>query len=138
MSQTYPILPEAAERAFVKQDEYPELYRRSVENPDQFWAEQAQRIDWINPFTEVRDVSFQREDLHIRWFADGSLNACYNCLDRHLDTRGDQDAIIWEGDDPTRDEHISYRQLHKRVSRMANVLKQKGVKRVTGSPSTCR
>jgi acetyl-CoA synthetase len=129
MSHTYPIIAEAAERAHIKQNEYPEIYQNSVENPDKFWAGQAQRLDWIQPFTEVSDVSFNREDLHIRWFGDGSLHACYNCVDRHLDSRGDQDAIIWEGDDPNRDEHISYRQLYKRVSRMANVLKLQGVKK---------
>ena len=92
-------------------------------------SEQAQRIDWIKPFTEVKDVSFAKDDLHIRWYADGTLNACYNCVDRHLETKGDDVAIIWEGDDPSRDLQITYRELHERVSRFANALKALGAKR---------
>jgi len=113
----------------MTQDQYQEAYHRSAENNEQFWAEQARRIDWIEPFSIIKDVSFDREELHIRWFEDGSLNACYNCLDRHLETRGDQTAIIWEGDDPARDDHITYRQLHQRVCRMSNVLKDLGARR---------
>jgi acetyl-CoA synthetase len=113
----------------MTQDQYLETYRQSVEANENFWSEIAQRIDWIKPFSKIKDVSFNRDDLHIRWYEDGSLNACYNCVDRHLESRGDQTAIIWEGDDPARDEHITYRQLYQRVCRMANVLKDLGVKR---------
>jgi acetyl-CoA synthetase len=129
MSTIHPVIPAAAARARVNADQYRELYRQSVEDNEGFWATQARRINWIKPFSRVKDVSFNQSDLHIRWFEDGTLNACYNCVDRHLDARGDQTAIIWEGDDPARDEHITYRQLHQRVCRMANVLKELGAAR---------
>jgi len=129
MSKTYPVIPAAAQRTHVDQQRYEEMYRQSVEDNASFWSEQARRINWIMPFSKVRDVSFDRDDLHIRWFEDGTLNACYNCVDRHLETRADQTAIIWEGDDPARDLHITYRELHQRVCRMANVLKKLGASR---------
>jgi acetyl-CoA synthetase len=129
MSTIHPVIPAAAARARVNADQYRELYRQSVEDNEGFWATQARRINWIKPFSRIKDVSFNQSDLHIRWFEDGTLNACYNCVDRHLDARGDQTAIIWEGDDPARDEHITYRQLHQRVCRMANVLKELGAAR---------
>ena len=129
MSKTYPVIPAAMERTNVDQQRYQEMYNQSVEDNAGFWSEQARRINWIKPFSKVKDVSWDRKDVYIRWFEDGTLNACYNCIDRHLDTRGDQTAIIWEGDDPARDMHISYRELHQRVCRMANVLKKLGTKR---------
>jgi len=129
MSKTYPVVPAAAQRTHVDQQRYEEMYSQSVEDNAGFWSEQARRINWIMPFSKVRDVSFDRDDLHIRWFEDGTLNACYNCVDRHLETRADQTAIIWEGDDPARDLHITYRELHQRVCRMANVLKELGASR---------
>ena len=129
MSKTYPVIPAARERTHVDQQRYEEMYNQSVEDNTGFWSEQARRINWIKPFSKVKDVSWDRKDVYIRWFEDGTLNACYNCVDRHLETRGDQTAIIWEGDDPTRDLHISYRELHQRVCRMANVLKELGTKR---------
>src|SRR3546814_16625344 len=89
------------------------MYRRSIDDPEGFWGEQGKRIDWFTPYTMVKDVSFDAKDLHIRWFYDGTLNASYNCLDRHLETRGDQVAIIWEGDDPAKDRKITYRELHE-------------------------
>jgi len=109
--------------------EYEKIYRRSIEENEAFWADVAKRLDWVRFPTRIKDVSFDRSDLHIRWYEDGILNASYNCLDRHLETRGDQTAILWEGDDPSRDEAITYRQLHGRVCRMANVLKKLGVKK---------
>ncbi len=129
MSKTYPIIPAASERTNVSKQRYEEMYSQSVEDNTEFWSEQARRINWIKPFSKVKDVSWDREDVYIRWFEDGTLNACYNCIDRHLDTRADQTAIIWEGDDPARDLHITYRELHQRVCRMANVLKELGTKR---------
>ena len=129
MNIVHPVIPAARDRARVTEEQYFELYRESVDNNESFWSMQARRIDWIKPFSSIRDVSFRKEDLHIRWFEDGTLNACFNCLDRHLEARGDQTAIIWEGDDPGRDEHITYRELHRRVCRMANVLKAMGVRR---------
>jgi acetyl-CoA synthetase len=129
MSKIYPIIPAASERTHVSKQRYEEMYKQSVEDNSEFWSEQARRINWIKPFSKVKDVSWDREDVYIRWFEDGTLNACYNCIDRHLDTRADQTAIIWEGDDPARDLHITYRELHQRVCRMANVLKELGTKR---------
>ena len=127
MSNIYPV-PESFEKnAHIDQQEYKRIYQESVENSEQFWSDTAKRLDWIRFPTVIKDVSLDRSDLHIRWYEDGVLNACYNCIDRHLDKRGDQTAIIWEGDDPGRDEHITYRQLHQRVCRMANVLKKLGV-----------
>ncbi|NND43857.1 MAG: acetate--CoA ligase [Xanthomonadales bacterium] len=129
MTTIHPVIPAARDRARVKEEQYLDMYQQSIADNEGFWAGQARRINWIKPFSQVRDVSFAQDDLHIRWFEDGTLNACVNCVDRHLDSRGDQVAIIWEGDDPARDEHITYRQLHRRVCRMANVLKQLGAKR---------
>ena len=129
MSKTYPVIAAAAQRTHVDQQRYEDMYHKSIENNAGFWSEQARRISWIMPFSKVREVSFDRDDLHIRWFEDGTLNACYNCVDRHLESRADQTAIIWEGDDPDVDLHISYRELHQRVCRMANVLKALGATR---------
>jgi acetyl-CoA synthetase len=129
MSKLYPVIPAAKARTKVDQLRYEDMYRQSVEDNPGFWAEQARRINWIKPFSKIKDVSWDRDDVHIRWFEDGTLNACFNCVDRHLDTRADQTAIIWEGDDPSRDLHISYRELHLQVCRMANVLKEIGAKR---------
>ncbi|MFC1720292.1 acetate--CoA ligase [Pseudomonadota bacterium] len=129
MSNLYPVPESFKSRAHLDKDAYEREYRESIENNEAFWAETAKRLDWIKFPTKIKDVSFDRADLHVRWFEDGVLNACYNCVDRHLETRGDQTAIIWEGDDPARDAHITYRQLHKRVCQMANVLKKRGVKK---------
>ncbi len=129
MSKVYPVNDYFRERAYIDENTYDDMYRRSLADNEGFWAEQAERIDWMKPFTEVKDVSYDADDLHIRWYADGTLNVCYNCVDRHLDDKGDQPAILWEGDDPARDETITYRQLYERVCRFANVLKQIGVKR---------
>ena len=125
----FPVTAETAENAHIDAAAYKAMYRRSVEDPEGFWAEQAGRLDWIRPFTRVKDVSWARDDLHIRWFEDGTLNASANCLDRHLAERGGQTAIVWEGDDPALSEHITYRDLHERVCKFANVLKARGVKR---------
>jgi acetyl-CoA synthetase len=119
MNTTYPVPESFKESAHIDQQRYEQVYRESVENNEAFWAATAKRLDWFNFPTQIKDVSFNRDDLHIRWFEDGVLNACYNCVDRHLDERGDQTAIIWEGDDPGRDEHISYRQLHQRVCKVS-------------------
>lgn len=125
----HPINIEFAEHALVKAPDYQRLYEQSLQDNDAFWKQQAARLHWQRFPQKISDVSFAKADLHIRWFEDGILNACYNCLDRHLDTRGDQTAIIWEGDDPARDLKITYRQLHQKVCRMANVLLQLGVER---------
>jgi acetyl-CoA synthetase len=129
MSQkVYPVSPEWASRAWIDDKAYRSLYERSVRDPVEFWGEMGRRIDWIRPYTQVKNTSFgPSPDVSIKWFDDGTLNVCSNCVDRHLKTRGDQVAIIWEGDDPTQDEKITYKQLHARVCKFANVLKALGV-----------
>ncbi len=129
MTDVYPVDDATHARALIDAEEYAKLYAQSVQNNEAYWAEQAQRIDWIKPFSKVKDVSFAKDDLHIRWFEDGTLNVCYNCVDRHLDTKADDVAIIWEGDDPNRDLKITYRELHERVCRFANSLKALGASR---------
>jgi len=129
MTKIYAVDSATASRALIDAAGYEEMYEKSVTDNEGFWAEQAQRIDWIKPFTKVKDVSFAREDIRIRWFYDGSLNVCYNCVDRHLESKGDDVAIIWEGDDPARDLKITYRELHGRVCRFANSLKKIGAKK---------
>ncbi|MDE0924325.1 acetate--CoA ligase [Aurantimonas coralicida] len=116
-------------RAKLTDDQYQDWYRRSVEDPDGFWGEHGKRLDWIKPYERVKNTSFAPGNIDIRWFEDGTLNVAANCIDRHLETRGDQTAILWEGDDPAHSKAITYRQLHEEVSRMANVLKDRGVKK---------
>ncbi len=128
-NEIYPVPDAVKERALIDEAEYEAMYTRSVEDNEGFWAEQAKRLDWIKPFTRVKDVSFAKDDLHIRWYDDGSLNVCYNCVDRHLETKGDDVAIIWEGDDPGTDLTITYSELHERVCRFANSLKALGTKK---------
>ena len=123
------VKAEFAARAHVDQSGYEEMYRRSIEDNEGFWAEQASCIDWIRPFSKVKDVSYAKDDLHVRWFYDGTLNVCHNCVDRHLESKGDDVAIIWESDDPARDLTISYRELHERVCKFANALKKIGAKK---------
>ena len=101
----------------------------SIEDPDGFWGEHGKRIDWIKPFTKVKNTSLRSDNVSIKWFEDGTLNVAHNCIDRHLAKRGDQIAIIWEGDDPKDDKKITYRELHDEVCRFANVLKAHGVKK---------
>jgi acetyl-CoA synthetase len=127
--QIVPVPPAWKDRAFVGPADYATLYAESVKDPDGFWRKQAARLDWIKPFTKVSDVSWDPEKLHIKWFEDGALNVAANCIDRHLANRGNQIAIIWEGDDPKDSKRITYRQLHEEVCRFANVLKARGVKK---------
>ncbi len=129
MTDIYPVDEQTRSRTLVDADRYQQLYRQSIEDNEGFWAEAAERLDWIKAFTSVKDVSFDKDDLHIRWFDDGTLNACYNCVDRHLENKADDVAIIWEGDDPTVDLKITYRELHERVCRFANALKAVGAKK---------
>ncbi len=126
----YPVPPEIAAGAHIDKARYEAMYRQSIDDPDTFWAEQAEAfITWSRRWDKVSDWSYDPDDLHIRWFEGGRLNAAYNCLDRHLETRGDQVAIIWEGDDPAVDKRITYRELHEQVCRLANVLKDRGVRK---------
>ncbi len=124
----FPVARDWADKAWCDKAGYQDMYRRSIEDPEGFWGEEGKRIDWLKPYTKVKDVSYSG-DVHIRWFEDGTLNASANCLDRHLASRGDQTAIIWEGDDPAEDKRLSYRQLHAQVCRLANGLKSIGAKK---------
>ena len=128
-NEIYPVPDAVAKQAFIDEAKYEAMYKRSVEDNEGFWADEAKRVDWIKPFTKVKDVSFAKDDLHIRWYYDGSLNVCYNCIDRHLEKKGDDVAIIWEGDDPGTDLKITYRELYERVCRFANSLKELGAKK---------
>tara|TARA_R100000005_G_scaffold89765_1_gene60598 strand:+ start:2976 stop:4916 length:1941 start_codon:yes stop_codon:yes gene_type:complete len=125
----YPVPEELAKTAWADKASYQAMYRASIEDPAAFWGEHGKRIDWIKPYTQVKDVSYNQDDLHIRWYYDGTLNVSYNCLDRHLETRGDSTAIIWEGDDPKDDKKLTYRELHAEVCKFANVLKAQGIKK---------
>ena len=123
-----PVARETAARAWIDEAGYEEMYKRSVEDPEGFWGEHGKRLDWIKPYTKVKNTSFEG-DVSIKWYEDGTLNACVNCIDRHLATRGDQTAILWEGDDPKADRHVTYRELHREVCKLANVLKSRGIKK---------
>ena len=125
----FPVPAAWAKRAHMDGAAYAEAWQRARDEPEAFWREQAARLDWIKPFSIVKDVSYERADFRIRWFADGELNVAANCIDRHLAERGDQVAIIWEGDDPNESRSITYRELHAEVCRMANVLKANGAKK---------
>jgi len=125
----YAVPADWQRRALIDDAKYKEMYARSIKDPNGFWAEQAKRIDWIKPFTKVKNTTYDPHKVSIKWFEDGTLNACYNCVDRHLAKRGDQTAIIWEGDDPKDDRKLTYKQLHAEVCRFANVLKARGVKK---------
>ena len=127
--KVYNVPAEWASRAFIDNEKYLAMYKRSVEDPNGFWGEVGKRIDWIKPYTRVKNTSYDPHNVSIKWYEDGTLNVCANCIDRHLKNRADQVAIIWEGDDPTMDEKITYRQLHERVCKFANVLKANGVKK---------
>ncbi len=105
------------------------MYEKSQSDPDGFWAEEGKRVDWIKPYTKVKNTSFAYPNVSIKWFEDGTLNVSANCIDRHLEKRGDQVAIIWEGDDPADDAKITYKELHLHVCRLANAMKESGVKK---------
>ena len=127
--KVYPVSPEVAAQAHIDNEKYEAMYEQSINDPDTFWGEEGKRLDWFKPYTKVKNTSFDPHNVDIRWFEDGTLNASYNCLDRHLETRGDQIAIIWEGDDPSESESITYRQLHERVCRFSNALKSQGLEK---------
>jgi acetyl-CoA synthetase len=129
LSTIHPVPAEWAERAYVDAAGYAEKYRRSIEEPEAFWREETARLDWIKPWTQVSKTSFAEVEFGIEWFADGTLNVSANCLDRHLAERGDTVAIIWEGDDPSQQRKITYRELHEDVCRFANALKDLGARR---------
>ncbi len=122
----FPVSQDWADRAWANSNKYQEMYDRSVDDPDGFWGEQGKRLDWITPYTKVKNTDFTG-DVSIRWYEDGALNAAANCLDRHLESRGDQAAIIWEGDDPDESRTLTYKELHEEVCRLANGLKSLGI-----------
>ena len=126
--KTYPVPEAFAARAHIDAALYQEMYKQSVDAPEGFWAEQAEKfVSWYKPWDKVLEWNYNEGE--ISWFEGAELNVCYNCVDRHLESRGDQVAIIWEGDDPNEDRKITYRELHGEVCRFANVLKARGVKK---------
>ncbi len=129
MSKQYPVNPDFAAQANINAEQYQQMYQQSIDDPEGFWAEQANKfLHWYQPWDKTLDWSF-KDNVHIRWFEGGKLNASYNCLDRHLEKRADQTAIIWEADDPNESRTITYGELHTEVCKFANVLKQRGVKK---------
>ena len=131
MSQIHkhPIPANIAERCLINPDQYKAQYQQSITDPDTFWGEQGKILDWMRPYTRVKNTSFAPGNISIKWYEDGTLNLAANCLDRHLAERGDQTAIIWEGDDASQSKHITYRELHADVCRFANVLLDLGIKK---------
>ena len=129
MSDLFAVPEEWKKRTLMTEAQYDAAYTEAKRDPDGFWGKEAARLTWAKPFTKVKNVSWDPDNLHIKWFEDGALNVAANCIDRHLEKRGDQTAIIWEGDDPKDSKHITYRQLHEEVCRFANVLKARGVKK---------
>ena len=125
----FPVPKAVADAALCNNDQYLAMYKRSVEDPAGFWGEHGKRLDWIKPYTKVKNTDFTYGSVSIKWYEDGTLNASANCIDRHLAKRGDQVAIIWEGDDPKDDKKVTYRQLHDQVCRLANAMKAQGVKK---------
>jgi acetyl-CoA synthetase len=125
----YAVAAEWKKRAFIDDAKYQDMYGRSIKDPNGFWGEQAKRIDWVKPFSKVKNTSYAPGNISIKWYEDGTLNACFNCVDRHLAKRSNQTAIIWEGDDPKDSRSITYKELHAEVQRFANVLKKQGVKK---------
>lgn len=125
----YDVPAEWAKRAWVDQAKYKDMYARSIADPNAFWAEQAKRIDWMHAPTKIENVSFAPGNVSIKWFEDGVLNVAHNCIDRHLAKRANQTAIIWEGDDPSQSKHITYKELHDEVCRMANILRTRNVRK---------
>jgi len=124
--KTYPVSKEAVSRAFIDNDQYLSMYEESIEKPEVFWSQQAKEfLTWYKPWHKLNESDFSKGE--VRWFLGGELNASYNCIDRHLETRADQVAIIWEGNNPADDAKITYRELHEKVCRLANVLKDRGV-----------
>ncbi len=140
MSQIHkhPIPANIAERCLINPDQYKAQYQQSITDPDTFWGEQGKILDWMRPYTRVKNTSFAPGNISIKWYEDGTLNLAANCLDRHLAERGDQTAIIWEGDDASQSKHITYRELHADVCRFANVLLDLGIKKATWLLSICR
>lgn len=128
-NEIFPVPAELAESAWANNDKYLQMYKQSIDDNEGFWSEQGKRLDWIKPYTQVKEVDYNAPDVSIKWYHDGTLNASVNCLDRHLEKRGDQTAIIWEGDEPTDDKTITYNELFEQVCRFANAMKSRDVKK---------
>ncbi|RKQ72011.1 acetyl-coenzyme A synthetase [Litorimonas taeanensis] len=128
-AKTYSVPSEFLEASNIRAEQYASMYAASLADPEAFWGEMGCRLDWITPYTKVKNVSWDKNDLSVKWYEDGVLNVSVNCIDRHLDARGDKTAIIWEGDEPSDSHSYSYRELHREVCRFANVLKAIGVKK---------
>ena len=124
-----PVFENFKDSAHLTKDKYEETYKFALDNPEAFWEKEGKRINWINPYTMVKDVTWSNNDVNIKWFYDGTLNASYNCIDRHLSDKSDQIAIIWEGDDPNESKKITYKELHQKVSKFANMMKHFGVQK---------
>ena len=124
-----PVFENFKDSAHLTKDIYEEAYKFALDNPEAFWEKEGKRINWINPYTMVKDVTWSNNDVNIKWFYDGTLNASYNCIDRHLSDKSDQIAIIWEGDDPNESKKITYKELHQKVSKFANMMKHFGVQK---------
>ena len=124
-----PVFENFKDSAHLTKDKYEEAYKFASDNPEAFWEKEGKRINWINPYTKIKDVTWSNNDVNIKWFYDGTLNASYNCIDRHLLDKSDQIAIIWEGDDPNESKKITYKELHQNVSKFANMMKYFGVKK---------
>src|SRR5215813_9928835 len=125
----FDVPAEWTKRAFINESQYRKMYERSLADPNGFWAEEAKRIHWMKPFSKVKNSSFNKPNVFIKWFEDGITNAAYNCIDRHLHSRGNQTAIIWEGDEPKQSKRITYKELHDEVCRFANILRTRNVKK---------
>ena len=128
-NEKFEVSSEWSAEAQIDADKYNEWYENSLNNNEEFWSEHGKRIDWIKPYTKVKDVSYNKDNFSIKWYYDGTLNASSNCIDRHLKDKADQTAIIWEGDDPADSKHITYKELHSEVSKLANGMKTLGVKK---------
>ena len=124
-----PVFENFKDSAHLTKDKYEEAYNFALDNPEAFWEKEGKRINWINPYTKIKDVTWSNKDVNIKWFYDGTLNASYNCIDRHLLDKSDQIAIIWEGDDPNESKKITYKELHQKVSKFANMMKHFGVQK---------
>ncbi|MEK9904597.1 MAG: acetate--CoA ligase [Rhodospirillales bacterium] len=127
--ELFPPRPDVAASAHIDAAKYAEMYKRSIDDPEGFWAEHGKRVDWIKPFTKVKNVSYNKDNLSIKWFEDGTLNVSANCIDRHLKDKANQIAIVWEGDDPKDDKKITYQELHDETCRLANAMKARGVQK---------
>ena len=125
----FPVTNDVASQALIDNETYQAMYAESIADPESFWNKHGKRIDWIKPYTKIKSTKYSKEDVSIKWYEDGTLNACWNCVDRHLEEYGDQIAIIWEGDEPDQSANITYKQLHEEVCLFANTLKANGVRK---------